>query len=208
MKSLVCSRIICATLAILSGSAWGQSDTALVRHAPTLNRAVEGSIRQMTAESVTLNGNASVTGDLRIPGTPEVRLNGNPAYGGTLDGTGTATPTTHRVTLNGGARLGRGAGEARQVGAAAARSRQLPPFSFCLAGMRSSSVLETPPRPCAAARLDIDVQVVAPPDFHLDAFVQVKMRVGHHGAMHARRVGSFRGEPSLRYYNRQLLLYT
>ncbi|KAF0168592.1 MAG: hypothetical protein FD161_4962 [Limisphaerales bacterium] len=31
--------------------------------------------------------------------------------------------------------------------------------------MNSSSVLETPPLPCAAARLEIDVQVVAPPDF-------------------------------------------
>ncbi|HKB58392.1 MAG TPA: hypothetical protein VKC51_12470, partial [Lacunisphaera sp.] len=38
--------------------------TALIRHAPTLNGDVEGSIQQMTAESATLNGGASVTGDL------------------------------------------------------------------------------------------------------------------------------------------------
>ncbi len=61
----------------------------------------------LTAESVTLNGGASVTGDLLLPGMPTVQLNGNPTYGGTLDGTGATTPTSHRVTLNGGASLGR-----------------------------------------------------------------------------------------------------
>ena len=80
--------------------------TALVRHAPTLNGNVEGSIQQMTAESTTLNGNARVTGNLFVPGTPTVRLNGSPTYGGTQDGTGSATPTNHAITLNGGASLG------------------------------------------------------------------------------------------------------
>ena len=81
------------------------SGTALVRHAPTLDGQVEGSIRQMTAESTTLNGGASVTGDLFVPGTPTVRLNCSPAYGGTQDGTGSATPTNHTITLNGGSSL-------------------------------------------------------------------------------------------------------
>lgn len=80
--------------------------TALVRHAPTVNGTVEGSIRQMTAESTTLNGGARVTGDLFVPGSPTVRLNGSPTYGGTQDGTGSATPTNHTITLNGGASLG------------------------------------------------------------------------------------------------------
>ena len=80
--------------------------TALVRHAPTLNGGVEGSIQQMTAENTTLNGGALVTGDLLVPGTPTVQLNGSPTYGGTVDGIGEATPTTHKVTLNGGASLG------------------------------------------------------------------------------------------------------
>jgi hypothetical protein len=79
--------------------------TALVRHAPTLNGRVEGSIRQMTAENATLNGNAQVTGDLLVPGTPTVRLNGSPSYGGTHDGTGSATPFNHTITFNGGAAL-------------------------------------------------------------------------------------------------------
>ncbi|MDI1248189.1 MAG: Ig-like domain-containing protein [Lacunisphaera sp.] len=78
----------------------------MVRHAPTLNGKVEGSIHQMTAENVTFNGGARVTGDLFVPGTPTVRLNGSPAYGGTQDGTGSATPTNHTITLNGNASLG------------------------------------------------------------------------------------------------------
>ncbi|MFZ5495413.1 MAG: hypothetical protein ACOZE5_08770, partial [Verrucomicrobiota bacterium] len=47
-----------------------QTGTALVRHAPTLNGTVAGSVQVMTAENVTLNGGASVTGDLLLPGTP------------------------------------------------------------------------------------------------------------------------------------------
>ena len=82
------------------------AQTAQVRHAPALNGTVEGSVQVLTAESVTLNGGASVTGDLFVPGTPTVRLNGNPTYGGTVDGPGAATPTTHKITLNGNARLG------------------------------------------------------------------------------------------------------
>ena len=79
--------------------------TALVRHAPVLNGAVEGSIQQMLGESVTLNGGAIVSGDLLVPGTPTVRLNGKPDYGGTTDGAGSATPAGYQVTLNGGAAL-------------------------------------------------------------------------------------------------------
>lgn len=82
------------------------SPPAQVRHAPTLNGSVLGSIQQMTAESTTLNGNAAISGDLLLPGTPTVQLNGNPTYGGTLDGAGAASPTNHKVTLNGSAILG------------------------------------------------------------------------------------------------------
>ena len=52
-----------------------------------------------------LNGGARVSGDLLVPGTPLVRLNGQPAYGGTIDGGGSASPSSHTVTLNGGAVL-------------------------------------------------------------------------------------------------------
>ncbi len=92
-------------LLVLAGSPL-VAQVALIRHAPTLNGSVEGSIQQMTAESTTLNGSASVTGDLFVPGTPTVRLNGHPTYGGTLDGTDAATPASHKITLNGNASLG------------------------------------------------------------------------------------------------------
>ncbi len=96
-----------AVAAFASVAAAQNAGTALVRHAPTLNGAVEGSIHQMTAEAVTLNGGASVTGSLLVPGTPSVRLNGKPSFGGTMVGDGAAAPTTHAVVLNGNVRLGR-----------------------------------------------------------------------------------------------------
>ncbi len=92
-------------LALLCGPVFAQ--VAQVQHAPTLNGKVEGSLQVMLAENVTLNGGASVSGDLLLPGSPTVQLNGHPTYGGASDGPGAATPTTHRLTLNGNARLGR-----------------------------------------------------------------------------------------------------
>jgi len=82
-----------------------ESGRAKVRHAPTINGAVDGSIHQMTGEPATLNGAAAITGDLFVPGTPEVRVNGRPAYAGTVDGSGGASPANYQITLNGGARL-------------------------------------------------------------------------------------------------------
>jgi hypothetical protein len=89
-------------------SAWlhAQSGAAvLVRHAPTINGTVEGSVQQILGESVTLNGSAAVSGDLLVPGTPAIRLNGHPTYAGTIDGTGSASPAGYQVTLNGNASL-------------------------------------------------------------------------------------------------------
>ena len=79
--------------------------TALLRHAPTLNAGLDGSIQLLSGESTTLNGSAWVSGDLLVPGTPAVRLNGSPVYGGTLDGAGAVTPTGYTITLNGNAAL-------------------------------------------------------------------------------------------------------
>lgn len=78
---------------------------ALVQQAPTLNGTVVGSIQIMTAENVTLGGNADIKGDLLVPGTPAVRLNGNPTYTGTTDGQGSAIPASHTITLGGGSKL-------------------------------------------------------------------------------------------------------
>ncbi len=79
--------------------------TALVRHAPTINGTVDGSVQTLSGESFTLNGGAAVTGDVLVPGTPAVRLNGSPNYGGTLDGNGGDSPAGYQVTLNGGVAL-------------------------------------------------------------------------------------------------------
>jgi predicted extracellular nuclease len=79
--------------------------TGLVRHAPTLNGGVHGSLQILSPESITLNGGAWVSGDLLVTGQPAVRLNGHPTYDGTVDGTGLATPANYTITLNGGATL-------------------------------------------------------------------------------------------------------
>lgn len=94
-------------LVVLTPAVYAQSanGTAIVRHAPSVNGRVEGSIHQMLPEDSTFNGGAIVTRDLLVPGTPSVRLNGHPNYAGTLDGPGAATPTSFQVTLNGGATL-------------------------------------------------------------------------------------------------------
>lgn len=75
----------------------------IVRHAPTMNGGLDGSVQVLLPESLTLNGNAWVSGDIFVPGLPTVRLNGNPTYAGTRSGTGAATPANYTITLNGGA---------------------------------------------------------------------------------------------------------
>ncbi len=82
-----------ATLVVATG--------VVVRHAPTLNGALAGSIQMLLPESVTLNGSASISGDLLVPGTPAVLLNGQATYGGTIDGDGSASPSNFTITLNG-----------------------------------------------------------------------------------------------------------
>jgi len=79
--------------------------TALVRHGPTLDGRLNGSLEMLSGENTALDGGALVSGDLLVPGTPTVRLNGQPAYGGTLDGSGNVGPLGYTITLNGGAML-------------------------------------------------------------------------------------------------------
>ena len=83
-------------------------EAAIVRHAPTLNSGrIEGSLRQLTGEDTTLNGNLVITSALLVPGTPQVQLNGNPQLGGTVQGTGSAEPSGYRIRINGNVRIGR-----------------------------------------------------------------------------------------------------
>ena len=74
--------------------------TARVRHAPSFNGDLDGSAQVIFPENVTLNGGASIGGDLLVPGTPRVVLNGSPLYGGTQDASGSASPSSHTITLN------------------------------------------------------------------------------------------------------------
>ena len=96
----------------------------IVNHAPVLNGWLDGAVQVLLPESTTLNGSARVSGDLLIPGLPAVRLNGQPTFGGTLDASGSATPSNHTVTLNGGAQLGR---VIRRVDGAALPALPAPP---------------------------------------------------------------------------------
>jgi fibronectin type 3 domain-containing protein len=79
--------------------------TALVRHAPTVNGFVDGSVQYLLPEHFTLNSSGAIGGDLLLPGTPTVILNGQPNYVGTVDATGSSAPATHTVTLNSGSTL-------------------------------------------------------------------------------------------------------
>lgn len=75
--------------------------TALVRHAPSIFGAVDGSIRMLQGENLSLAGNATVSDDLLVPGLPTVRVTGRALLGGTLDGPGAAIPTRYTVSLAG-----------------------------------------------------------------------------------------------------------
>jgi hypothetical protein len=102
-------RFALSVAALASCPLFAQSDsaTAWVRHAPTVNAVVEGSLQQMTGESATLNSGAAITGDLLVPGTPTLKINGSSStFGGTVEGTGSSTPTGYTITLNGNSRLG------------------------------------------------------------------------------------------------------
>jgi pectate lyase/pectin methylesterase-like acyl-CoA thioesterase len=79
--------------------------TALVRHAPTLNGDLDGSLQVLLPENVAVNGPAMISGDLLEPGSPELRLNGHPTFVGAREAFGAAAPMSHTVTLNGDAVL-------------------------------------------------------------------------------------------------------
>jgi len=76
--------------------------TALVRHAPTLEGIVDGSVQILSPDNLALKGSTSISGDLLFRGTPAIKLNGSPIFAGTKDGPGSATPTNYTITLGGG----------------------------------------------------------------------------------------------------------
>ncbi len=103
------SQTVDSTFLKITPSASPTVGGAVVRHAPQINgnSRVQGSVRLLTGENVTLNGGAVITTDLLVPGTPTVRLNGHPTLGSTVEGTGSAQPSGYQIRLNGNAQLGR-----------------------------------------------------------------------------------------------------
>jgi hypothetical protein len=83
--------------------------TAIVRHGPKLdgNAGVEGSLRVLLPEDTDLNGNAFISESLLVVGSPVVRIEGRGVIGLQADGTGSASPSSHRVSLNGNAMVGK-----------------------------------------------------------------------------------------------------
>lgn len=79
--------------------------TALVRHAPTINGDIVGTLQLLSGESFAINNGGSISGALLLPGTPTVQLNGKPLFAAILDTAGVATPTNYTLTLNSGAVL-------------------------------------------------------------------------------------------------------
>ncbi|WP_414662095.1 immunoglobulin domain-containing protein [Horticoccus sp. 23ND18S-11] len=79
--------------------------TALVRHAPSIQGGLDGSIQVLLPEDIALNGNAWISGDLLVPGTPALSIRGQPTFAGVRDASGDAAPANHTVTLGGNAVL-------------------------------------------------------------------------------------------------------
>jgi hypothetical protein len=81
----------------------------VVRHAPTLDGQVrvDGNLRQLLGEALTLTGAAEVTGDLLLPGSPTLMREGAASIGATAIGSGNSQPSGYQLTLKGQAHLGR-----------------------------------------------------------------------------------------------------
>lgn len=91
----------------LAAAAELPAQIAQVVRAPEIAGRVEGSVQQMAAENVALEGAATITGDLLLPGSPTVRVNRQAVLGASVPGTGATTPTHYTVTLNPGVHVGR-----------------------------------------------------------------------------------------------------
>lgn len=75
---------------------------AVVRHAPQLNSGrVEGSLWQLSAEDVVLDGNDVITSDLLLSGTPSVMASSKVNFSGTIEGTEDPQPSSHTISLSG-----------------------------------------------------------------------------------------------------------
>ncbi len=105
-NSKVSGQVIAGSLVMNGGTISGlpyyapADNIAVVSEGFTLDGRIEGSVQQRLAQNTILNSGAVITGDLLVPGVPQLTQNGAGNFGGTVTGTGSATPTTHRITLN------------------------------------------------------------------------------------------------------------
>jgi RHS repeat-associated protein len=121
----------------VSIAAWAQDGTGLVRHAPIINGAVDGSLQVLLPESFSLNSGASLSGELQVSGLPRIWRNGSPSVGAVIDGSGAMTPDNYGITLNGGVSIGRIVRRTDAVAMAAVDSPAVP------GGSRSISINST-----------------------------------------------------------------
>jgi RHS repeat-associated protein len=105
-KSLVAPLNSTRTASAKSALQQTASEVALVRHAPDINSGrIEGSVRQLIGENLSLEGTSVITGDLLVPGMPAVQINGRPSFAGVIEGSGSPLPSGYQVTLGGNAVL-------------------------------------------------------------------------------------------------------
>jgi PKD repeat protein len=100
--------VVTSADADFTGSATGTlviSTSVVVRHAPSINGLVDGSVQVLLPESFSLNSNAAISGDLLVAGTPIVRQNGHPLLAGVIDSATAGAPNGVTITLNSGAVL-------------------------------------------------------------------------------------------------------
>lgn len=102
-------RILVAGIAVGFAAAPGAlaSERAVVRHAPVIHGVVTGSVQQLTAEDVEINGGGDLRGDLLVLGTPLVQTAGRARCGGTVDAAGAVEPSGYHVALGGHASVQR-----------------------------------------------------------------------------------------------------
>lgn len=82
-----------AALATVSGEA------AVVNHSPIIEGRVEGSIRQLLPEPLSIAANAVVSSKISVAGSPNVKLMQGANFNGIVAGTGKTEPAGYEITL-------------------------------------------------------------------------------------------------------------
>src|SRR5690606_11311820 len=78
---------------------------AIVNRVSALNGTIEGDLRVLATDSITLNGGAGGEVGLVARGAPGVRIDGGGSIGSRSEDGGSSQPAGWRLTLNGGARI-------------------------------------------------------------------------------------------------------